>query len=314
MKTVLAAILGPTGTGKTDTALRVAARLGKAEIISCDSMQIYRGMDIGTAKLPRSEMGSIPHHLIDVVDPDAAFSVTDYQRLARVCIDEIGSRGALPILVGGTGLYYQAVVDDYELQPMDRDLSIRERLEAEAEEAGNAALHQRLSRLDSEAAARIQPNDRKRIIRALEVIETTGKPFSAQQKRSGGRYQLAAVGLTCPREEMYRRINDRVELMIQAGWLEETERLAASGYDVSYNSMQAIGYRHLTEVLAGKTTLTEAVARIQMETRRYAKRQLTWFRRDPRIKWFDVTESRDADEQAANISTYICRTIKSSVE
>lgn len=310
----LAAIVGPTGVGKSEIAVQTAEIIGRAEIISCDSMQIYRYMDIGTAKTTREEMRGIPHHMIDVVNPDEPFSVLDYQQAAVQLIKEITGRGNLPILVGGTGLYYQSVVDDYDLQPMDKRPEIRNALEREADEKGNLPLYERLVAADPQAAAKIQPGDRKRIIRALEVMEITGQPFSAQQLKRPGKYDLTVIGLTLPRETLYERINLRVERMIASGWIEETERLLKMGYSEKLNSMQALGYAHLAGYLLGQHSLAEAAGLIKQDTRRYAKRQLTWFRKDGRIKFIDVAEYTDAEGFKPNISMMISRTIADAVE
>ncbi|MDH7497855.1 MAG: tRNA (adenosine(37)-N6)-dimethylallyltransferase MiaA [Syntrophomonadaceae bacterium] len=308
----LAAIVGPTAVGKSRLAIHCALRLG-AEILSCDSMQVYRGMDIGTAKPSREDRALVPHHLLDLVEPDADFTVADYQARARQLIEEINRRHRLPMLVGGTGLYYQAVVDDYQLAPMPGDAAVRRALEEEAER-DLPGLYARLQWEDPVAAASIRPRDRKRIVRALEVCRVAGRPFSSFQKRNPQRYHLAAVGLTAPREVLYQRIEQRVDAMLQAGLLEEVAGLWRRGFDLPLNSMQALGYRQLLSYLHGRCTLEEAVAAIKRETRRYAKRQLTWFRRDGRIRWFDVSEVEDPAELAGPVCEHIGRTLGVRVE
>ncbi|MGE5416961.1 MAG: tRNA (adenosine(37)-N6)-dimethylallyltransferase MiaA, partial [Acidobacteriota bacterium] len=285
----LAAIVGPTGVGKSKIAVQVARELN-GEIISCDSMQIYRGMNIGTAKITESEMNGIHHHGIDLIGPEESYSVTDFQKLARDLIEIINDRGRLPILVGGTGLYYQAVVDDYQLLPIQTDHDLRERLNQEAELKGNEFLHQRLQAIDQQAAEKINPNDRKRIVRALEVIEKTGQTFSSLQQRKKGQYRLAAHGLTMPRELMYKRLEERVDKMIAEGLIDEVKDLLRKGYGRELNSMKALGYVQIIKFLDGEQSLEDSILEIKRDTRRYAKRQLTWFRRDDRIKWWDLTD------------------------
>lgn len=304
----LAAIVGPTGAGKSSIAVKVGQILD-IEVISCDSMQIYRGMDVGTAKITRDEMRGVPHHMIDICDPDEKFSVSDYQKMVKPLIKQINERGRIPMLVGGTGLYYQVVVDDYQLYPIKATPEIRQALNDEAGRIGNQALHQRLESLDPETAGKISHNDRKRIIRALEVIEVTGQPFSALQKRNPGRYRLAVAGLTMPRPMLYERLDSRLDTMLENGLLEEVKQLLEKGYVPGQNSMQALGYAQIMKYLRGELTWEEVVDEIKRDTRRYAKRQLTWFRRDPRINWWELSNHNVEDTFIDKICEYIRRNL-----
>ncbi|BCV21203.1 tRNA (adenosine(37)-N6)-dimethylallyltransferase MiaA [Moorella sp. Hama-1] len=318
-KEPLAAIVGPTATGKSAIALQVASHLG-AEIISVDSAQVYRGMDIGTAKLtPEERVGHdgqpVPHHLIDIVDPDEPFSVADYQALARQAIGDINARGRLPILVGGTGLYYQAVVDPYRFTPEGGDPRVRRELEELAIRFGNEYLYERLQRIDPEAARRIHPHDRRRLVRALEVYQTSGQPISAAlawRRRQETPYRLAAVALTMPRPLLYERIEARVDAMLARGLVEEVARLLAR-YDYRLPALQALGYKEIGAYLRHEMSLEEAVALLKRNTRRLAKRQLTWFRRDKRLRWWEVDPARIKEISTA-IASFISRTIDINVE
>jgi tRNA dimethylallyltransferase len=294
----LLVLVGPTAVGKTETALSLAEYL-QGEIISADSMQIYQGMDIGTAKPSSEERQRVPHHLIDVVAPGEAFSVADFQQLARRRIDEVTARGKLPMLVGGTGLYVRAVIDHYNFIPADTDWDLRDRLRRQAQEAGLPALYRWLQEVDPAAAGRIHPNDERRIVRALEVYQTTGQPLSFWEQQSAEaapRYDLQIFGLTLPRDQLYQRIEQRVEQMVRSGLIEEARRLLAEGLDENFIANQAIGYKELFAYLRGEENLEEAVQKLKQNTRRYAKRQLTWFRADQRIKWLNVSLYQDTAE------------------
>lgn len=286
----LAAIIGPTAVGKTDIALQVAEEL-KGEIISCDSMQVYRGMDVGTAKATRQEQERVKHHLIDVVDIDEVFSVAEYQRKVREIIKEVNADQRLPILVGGTGLYYQAVVDDYQFFPMEKKEALREKWEDIIKEQGLQYAYQTLQQVDPDYSRIISETDHKRIVRALEVYEITGQPFSSLQTSNLNRYKLAAVGLYMERHQLYDRINLRVEEMLENGLIEEVQRLITQGGSLQNNAMQALGYKQVLYYLDGFMTRTAMIEEIKRETRRYAKRQMTWFRRDSRIHWIDAGKS-----------------------
>ncbi len=305
---LIVVIVGPTAVGKTEVALEVAARL-RGEIVSCDSMQVYRGMDIGTAKPSLAERARIPHHVIDVADPDEPFNVARFQELARAAIDDIVARGASPILVGGTGLYVQAVVDGFLFPWSGASADIRRSLEREARERGVQALHARLEEVDRVAARKIHPNDARRIIRALEVYLSTGRPISdlwtAGAVGRGGRGRalppdsLVVIGLVRDRESLYERIDRRCERMVAAGLADETAQLLARGYERALTAAQALGYREMVAYLRGRSTLAEAVALIKRNTRRYAKRQLTWFRADPRVEWVDLGTFGTTSEAAS---------------
>lgn len=319
VKEPLAAIVGPTATGKSVLALHVAARL-KAEIISVDSAQVYRGMDIGTAKVPPQERvgpGGVPiaHHLIDIVDPDEPFSVADFQKMARATITSILQRGRLPMLVGGTGLYYQAVVDPYIFTPMPGDKKIRHDLEQMARKYGNEYLYNELQKVDPEAVERIHLHDRRRLIRALEVYLMTGKPISAAlewRRQQESPYRLAAVALTMPRHKLYRRIEARVDAMIAQGLVEEVRGLLKK-YDYRLPALQALGYKEIGAYLRGEMGLAEAIELLKRNTRRLAKRQLTWFRRDKRLYWLEV-EPNNIEEMAEKIVGYIAEHLDINVQ
>ncbi len=306
----LAAIVGPTAAGKSAIALRVAARL-QAEIVSADSAQVYRGMDIGTAKLPpaaRVSPAGVPvaHYLLDVVNPDEPFSVADYQKMARETIAAIRQRGRLPLLVGGTGLYFQAVVDPYLFTPAPGDKKIRQQLEVLARQRGNEYLYEQLQKVDAAAALRIHPHDRRRLIRALEVYTMTGRPISAAvtwRRQQQAPYHLAAVALTMTRPLLYRRIEARVDAMIEEGLVEEIRALLAR-YDYRLPALQALGYREIGAYLRGEAGWEEAVALLKRNTRRLAKRQLTWFKRDERLRWWEVDPER-IEEISVEIANYL---------
>lgn len=300
MKPVVLALVGPTGSGKTRTALRICQALN-AEIVSMDSMQVYRGMDIGTAKPTREELAAAPHHMIDVVEPDQMFTVSMYREMACEVMDGILARGKMPLLVGGTGLYLQAISYEMSLGENGADRSLRERLQQIAgEEDGPQRLHERLQRVDPASAEKLHPNDVRRVIRALEIYETSGRAKSEQtdEQRREGPYHVLVYGLSLPREQMYARINARVDEMIRNGLVDEVKGLLARGIEPrpEGGAMQAIGYKEIVSALRGEMTMERAVELIKQGSRRYAKRQWTWFRHDKRTKWFDWTayESEDA--------------------
>ena len=304
----LAAIVGPTAVGKTRIAIEVAKRLN-AEIISCDSMQIYRGLDIGTAKATPEEQNGIVHHLIDVVDPDEDYSVARFQEQAKSIIQELNQKKRLPLLVGGTGLYYQALVDDYTFYPLESHQKIRRQWNNLIKEKGLDYAYNYLQSIDPGYAATISPNDQKRIVRAIEVYQLTGQPFSALQTKSQHTYRLAVVGLYLEREQLYQRINLRVEQMLDSGLIKEVTLLRDKGYNLNHNSMQALGYKQVFSYLEGFLSEEEMIEEIKRETRRYAKRQLTWFRKDPRIHWINPGEYSNDDLLLENISSYIEETL-----
>lgn len=290
MKLPLLVLVGPTAVGKTAISIALAKRLG-GEIISGDSMQVYRGMDIGTAKITPAEMQGVPHHMIDVREPDEPFSVADFQAEVDRLIREIHGRGHLPMLVGGTGLYVRAVLQAYIFTEQEVDHALREQLAQEEAEHGPGHLHGRLQAVDPVSAERLHPNDQRRLIRALEVYLTTGVPISATQTADAAerRYDDLFIGLTMDRELLYRRIDQRVDEMLAGGWLDEVRGLLRR-FSPKLPAMEAIGYRELVWYLRGIVSWAEAGALIKRNTRRFAKRQFTWFRRERLIHWVDVTE------------------------
>ena len=294
MKPKLFCLLGATAVGKTEVAIQLAQRLS-AEIISIDSRQIYRQMDIGTAKPTPEELQAARHHLIDCVDITQPFSVADYQSLADAAITDIQNRGKQVLLVGGAGLYFRAIVDGlFEGPPADP--SLRKQLEQEASDQGVDVLHNRLRACDPESAERIHPNNVIRVIRALEVYELTGIPMSEHQQQwqpENQRYPFIAFGLTMPRDLLYRRIEQRVDIMLANGLIAEVESLLAAGYPRDNFALQSFGYKELIAYLEGKCTYVEAVEQLKQNTRRFAKRQMTWFRKDTRIEWIDRVEISD---------------------
>lgn len=303
----LAAIVGPTAVGKTSTSIQLAQKIN-AEIISCDSMQIYRDMNIGTAKASQAEQAMVPQHLIDIVNPSEDFSVAQYQEMAKTLVAGLNSQGKLPLLVGGTGLYYQALVDDYHFFPLESRQLLREKWNNIIEDKGMEFAYNQLLKVDPVYASKISNNDQKRIVRALEVYELTGEAFSAQQDKRENTYNLAVVGLYLERAALYQRIDLRVEQMLKTGLIEEVLLLREKAYDLSLNAMQALGYKQVYNYLEGLITWEEMFEEIKRETRRYAKRQYTWFNKDKRIHWINVAEYPREEELVQKISVYIGRT------
>jgi tRNA dimethylallyltransferase len=286
------AIAGPTATGKSACGALLARKLG-GEVISADSAQIYRGMDIGTAKVSRQEMLGVPHHLIDIRDPSESYSAAQFVRDALEIIDDLHRRGKVPILVGGTGFYVHAVLYPLDFGGRDADPLLRERLE----EKSGEALYGQLMREDPSAADRLHPNDRKRVIRALEIALSGGRKGGGFRQMRPRFDDAALFGLTMSRESLYRRIEWRVDQMMAAGFLDEVRNLLAQdGVTRQSLSMQSLGYKQLAAHLAGEFTLEEAVEEIKKQTRRFAKRQLTWFRREEGIRWLDVETHGNAEE------------------
>ena len=284
-------LTGPTAAGKTSLSIDLALAWG-GEIISADSMQVYRGMDIGTAKPSMDERRGVPHHLIDILDPDEPYSVAEFQRLAGEAIQSIALRGLIPMVVGGTALYIRALVDDYYFPDAPADADLRESLALQADREGTAALHRMLGEMDPSSAARIHPNDLKRLIRAIEVCRVTGVRLS-EFPRTGRPFSEAFMAcLDIPREELYGRIDARVDEQIRRGLIEEVESLHRMGYDERFFSMNSLGYREIGDYLRGRATIEDAVRLIKRNTRRFSKRQLTWFRRDPRIIWIRAGHDR----------------------
>ena len=293
----LICLLGPTAVGKTEIAIQLAQRLN-AEIVSVDSRQIYRQMDIGTAKPTPEEQRAARHHLIDCANISQPFSVADYQSLADTAIADIQNRGRQILLVGGAGLYFRAIVDGLFEGP-GADPALRKRFEREAAQFGVDALHKRLQTCDPASAERIHPNNLVRVIRALEVYELTGTPMSEFQQQwhpEKQRYPFIAFGLTMPRALLYRRIEQRVDVMLANGLIAEVESLLAVGYTRDSIALQSFGYRELIAYLDGDCTYMEAISQLKQNTRRFAKRQLTWFRKDTRIEWLDRESTPDIVE------------------
>ncbi len=288
-------IAGPTASGKTALAVELAKELS-GEVISCDSMQIYKGMDIGTAKPTAEEMQGIPHHMLDVAQPEEDFSVSRYCELADPILQDILARGKTAIIAGGTGLYMDSLIRGNAFAPCP-STGCRERLEAQADELGMEAMLQRLRSIDPEAAARLHLADRKRILRALEVFEETGETITAHNRRTQAippKYSPLFLGLDFdPRALLYGRIDLRVELMLSQGLLAEIEGLLAGGIPEKCTAMQAIGYKEFVAALRGEMTVAEATAQVQQASRHYAKRQLTWFRRNEKMHWLVRTSENN---------------------
>jgi len=299
-KPKLVAILGPTATGKSSLALHLAGKYG-GEIISADSVQVYRGLDIGSAKPSAEDRRRIPHHLIDILDPDQDYSASAFRDQADEIIRRL-CRGISPIFVaGGTGLYLKVLSRGLFRGP-GGDPRLRQALRRKAETEGSASLHKELGQWDPEAASRIHPHDTFRLIRALEVYSLSHRPISEFQKEHGFRenpYRILKIGLQCEREELYRNIEARVDEMIKKGWVEEVRSLLEEGYSPSLKSMQSLGYKRLISHLLGEMELDRAIELIKQDTRRFAKRQITWFRADPGILWFPAFPKTHASIEAA---------------
>ncbi len=292
-------ITGPTASGKTAASIKLARRIN-GEIISADSMQIYRRMDIGTAKPSLKERQGIPHYMIDIIDPDKQYSVALFREDAEKHILDIVSRGKVPVMVGGTGLYIRAVIDQYSFTQTGIDPELRFRLYKIAESDGAPAVHRILEKVDPRTAAGLHPNNLKRVIRAIEVYCNTGTPISELQARDSlkpEKYSLFMFGLKMNREDLYLKIEKRVDKMIADGLVEEVSNLLKSGYSPELTSMQGLGYKEIVPYLKGIISLADAVSALKRNTRRYAKRQITWFRHDPRVKWLDTAFVSDPAEE-----------------
>lgn len=297
MKKPLLILTGPTAVGKTSLSVKAAKRF-HGEIISADSMQVYRGMDIGSAKVTREEMDGVPHHLIDVLDPREAFHVVRFKGMAQAAMNGIHERGHLPILTGGTGFYIQALLYDIDFTENDADPSYRERLESLARERGASYLHGLLRERDQKAAAEIHENNVKRVIRALEFYEKTGKPISEHnqtEREKESPYRFAYVILNRDRAELYRRIDLRVDAMLENGLLDEVKRLRAMGLTKDMVSMQGLGYKELLSYLDGEMDYDEAARILKRDTRHFAKRQLTWFKRERQTDWLSLDGKTEED-------------------
>ena len=284
-------ICGPTASGKTALSIELAKKIN-GEIISCDSMQIYKEMTIGTAKPTEEEMQGVKHYLIDFVSPDERYSVADYKRDAKKAIKEILKKGKTPIIVGGTGLYVDSLIYEIEYQDVDFDEKYREELERQVIEGGLEELYQKAKEIDEEAIKKISPNDKKRILRILEIYHATGKNKTEQEKESRKKeveYDYKVYALNWERDKLYERINKRVDIMIEQGLIEEV-KLIYNKYDKFPTAMQGLGYKEVVEYLEGKITKEEMIEKIKQETRRYAKRQLTWFRKNKQTIWLNAQD------------------------
>jgi tRNA dimethylallyltransferase len=285
------AIVGPTAVGKTALAMRLSDEFA-LEVVSADSRQVYRYMDIGTAKPTAQERRRVKHHLVDVVDPDEPFTLAQYQEMAYTAIDDIHSRKRLPLLVGGTGLYVKAVLEGLSIPRVEPDARLREALLTEAANKGYQALHNRLRQVDPVAAERIDARNVRRVVRALEVCYLLGQPISSVQRAAPPPYRVLRIGLTMPREQLYQRIDERVEHMLAAGLVEEVCALVARGYGYSLPAMSGLGYRQIGMYVRGEVSLDEATTLMKRYTRRFVRQQANWFRLDdPSILWFDVSAS-----------------------
>lgn len=289
MKKPLIVLTGPTAVGKTSLSISLAKAVN-GEIISADSMQVYKGMDIGSAKIRKEEMQGVTHYLVDILEPEEEFHIVKFQELAKAALEEIYAKGKIPILVGGTGFYIQAVTRDIDFTQAEQETSYREELEQFAKEKGAEYLHEKLREVDSKSAENIHANNVKRVIRALEFYHQNGTPISEhneEQKQQTSPYNLAYFVLTAPREILYERIDRRVDQMMEEGLLEEVKSLRERGCRRGMVSMQGLGYKEILAYLEGEYPLEEAVRILKRDTRHFAKRQLTWFRREQDVIWVD---------------------------
>lgn len=295
MKKNLVVLLGPTGIGKTDLSLDLAEKIN-GEIISSDSMQIYKYMDIGSAKATRAERERIKHHMIDIVYPEEEFSVADYKHQAEEIIDSLNEEGKIPIVTGGTGLYINSLVYELNFTEVKPNYDLREELENLADDEGVEAVYEILKSVDGESASKLHPNDLKRVIRAIEIYRESGVTASEYNKNFRSevdKYNLSMIGLTMDRAKLYERIDQRVDLMMEMGLLDEIKLLLSKGYTKDLVSMQGIGYKEMINHLEGHMSYEDTVELIKKKSRNYAKRQLTWFRRDGRIVWFNKDDYED---------------------
>jgi tRNA dimethylallyltransferase len=295
----LVAVIGPTAAGKSQLALHLAQNF-QGEIVNADSRQVYRYMDIGTAKPSHAELSMIRHHLVDLIDPDEAFSLAIYQRLAFEAIEDIQQRNKLPFLVGGSGLYVWSVIECWKIPQVPPNAAFRHGLEKRAKEKGGYALFQELQKVDPVAATTIMPGNLRRIIRALEIFQKTGRPVSELWQKQPLPYPVLIIGLTMPRDNLYRRVDSRVDEMIKRGLVDEVKDLMAKGYSLDLPSMSGIGYKQMAMFIQGDIDLTTAIEQIKKETHRFARHQYAWFRPgDARIHWFK--EFYDVPKEAANL-------------
>lgn len=306
MSKKIIAVAGPTASGKTALAVEIAKRVS-GEVISCDSMQVYRGMDIGTAKPDEAEKCGVIHHMIDIIEPSEPFSVADFTEMARKCIDDVLSRERVPIIAGGTGLYMDSVLKNIDFAEFKEDVDFRLKMQQLAESCGAEVVHRLLAEKDPEAAKKIHPNNVRRVIRALEVCEVTGKTFTQvnAESRREPLYDTLILGIETDRDVLYSRIDRRVDIMMERGLLDEVKALHTAGINRDTTAMQAIGYKELLDFIEGKAELCDAVDKIKQESRRYAKRQLTWFRRNKDINWVRLDGVGGLDEVFQKCFTFL---------
>jgi len=295
----LVAIVGPTGVGKSRLAIRLAQTFD-GEIVNADSRQVYRHMNIGTAKPTQQDLSLVPHHLIDIINPDKDFSLTQYQHLAYKAIDDIQQRNKLPLLVGGSGMYVWSLLEGWQVPEVPPDAQFRRRMENKAADLGREALYADLVKIDLPAAQNIDPRNVRRVIRALEVHKHTGTPYSQLQQKQAPPYEILIFGLTTERTELYRRIDSRVDGMVEHDLVDEVRKLIDMGYDLSLPSMSGIGYKQIGMFLKGELTLEKAIQQIKTETHRFVRHQYSWFRlADDRIRWFDIQREAEIEITAA---------------
>ena len=306
-KEKLVVILGPTATGKSRCGIELAKRF-RGEIISGDSMLVYRQMNIGTAKPSEKELQSVPHHLVNILNPDSSYSVADFQQQAAEMISGITERGNLPILVGGTGLYIKALLEDYQFSEVEEKPELRQQLEAFASEQGNDKLFEWLKREDPAAALRLHPNDVRRVVRALETVLSGDKV--SQEKKSELKYDAVVFGLFMDRDFLYERINHRVDRMLEEGLEEEVRSLLKAGVPVDCLSMKSLGYRQMAEYLTGQCDFSTAVENIKKGTRHFAKRQITWYKKMPYIHWFTVDRNLDYEKIVTDMADTLVKSGK----
>ncbi|WDZ57243.1 tRNA (adenosine(37)-N6)-dimethylallyltransferase MiaA [Paenibacillus polymyxa] len=314
-KPKLLVLVGPTAVGKTKLSIEMARQFD-AEIISGDSMQVYRHMDIGTAKISEQEMKGIKHHLIDIHEPESPYSVAQFQEDCRRLIPDIQSRGKLPFIVGGTGLYVESVCYEYQFSEVGADEAFRQEQLDYADQYGADALHARLQAVDPESALRLHPNDRRRVVRALEIYHVSGTTLSSQlaSQKKESPYQLCIVGLTMDRQMLYKRIEDRIDGMLDQGLVAEVTSLMERGVRSDAISMQGLGYKEISSYLRGEVSLEEAVTWLKRDTRHFAKRQLSWFRHMKDIQWVDVTDFENFSAHAARIHEIIAGKFRTDLE
>lgn len=314
MKDNLCIIVGPTSIGKSDLAIDLAQK-HNGEIISADSMQIYKYMNIGTAKVREEEMKDIPHHMVDIIDPDEGFTVSDFKHMAKKHIKEINSKGRLPIVVGGTGLYINSLVYNLDFAQIPPNEELRMEYEDKIEKFGNEYLHNKLMKIDKSSGEKISIKDKKRIIRALEIYDSTGRTMSEYNKNfrvMNEDYNLLYISLDMDRAKLYERINNRVDIMLEKGLIDEVKSILEMGYNKDLISLKAIGYKEIIMYLENEISLEEAIELIKKASRNYAKRQLTWFRRDHRIKWINIDEYDKTIDICNNISDYIVESLNTN--